>query len=184
MLINGHKCSLSVVIRCFLFHSVYCNNVNNMEISIYLSIYLSIYTIWLYSLWITLENTDDSKVFLFAHHPTRILAKLSTRCFEHSGEISCSLIRATLMIPGKDKTRVCRLRHSEFIHLTLWRTLMRTEYFLFVYYTTSIWKNSTSDALSYLVTSVVLYSFTRATLMSPGKDEILVCGYRCFEYIH
>ena len=27
------------------------------------------------------------------------------------------------------------------------------------------------------MTSVVLYSLTRATLMSPGKDETRVCGY-------
>ena len=32
-------------------------------------------------------------------------------------------------------------------------------------------------SLSTLVTSVVLYSLTRATLMSPGKDETRVCGY-------
>ena len=31
--------------------------------------------------------------------------------------------------------------------------------------------------MSTLVTSVVLYSLTRATLMSPGKDEAPVCGY-------
>ena len=29
---------------------------------------------------------------LFVHHTTSILAKLSTRCFEHSGGISCSLL--------------------------------------------------------------------------------------------
>ena len=27
------------------------------------------------------------------------------------------------------------------------------------------------------ISSVVLYSLTRATLMSPGKDETRVCGY-------
>ena len=32
-------------------------------------------------------------------------------------------------------------------------------------------------ALSSLVTSVVLYSLTQATLKSPGKDETHVCGY-------
>ena len=35
----------------------------------------------------------------------------------------------------------------------------------------------TPGALSFLVTSVVLYSLTRATLMSSGKDETRVCGY-------
>ena len=49
---------------------------------------------------------------------------------------------------------------------TLWRTLMTTEYFLFVYHTTSILaklSNWCFDEHS-LVTSVVLYSLTRATL--------------------
>ena len=50
---------------------------------------------------------------------------------------------------------------------------MRTEYFLFVHHITS----SAPDALSTLVTLVVLNSLTRATLMSPGKDETRVCGY-------
>ena len=43
-----------------------------------------------------------------------------------------SLTWATLMSPGKDETRVCGYIRSEFIHWALWRTLMRTEYFLFV----------------------------------------------------
>ena len=32
-----------------------------------------------------------------------------------------------------------------------------------------------TGALSTLVTSVVLYSLTQATLMTPGKDETRVC---------
>ena len=41
----------------------------------------------------------------------------------------------------------------------------------------AFWQSSASAALSTLVSSVVLYSLTRATLMSPGKDETRVCGY-------
>ena len=33
-----------------------------------------------------------TEYFLFVHHTTSILAKLSTWCFEHSGDISCSLL--------------------------------------------------------------------------------------------
>ena len=33
-----------------------------------------------------------TEYFLFIHHTTSILAKLSTWCFEHSGDISCSLL--------------------------------------------------------------------------------------------
>ena len=36
---------------------------------------------------------------------------------------------------------------------------------------------SSPGGLSTLVTSVVLYSLIRATLMSPGKDERRVCIY-------
>ena len=38
-------------------------------------------------------------------------------------------------------------------------------------------QSSASGALSTLVTSVVLYLLTRATLMSAGNDETRVCGY-------
>ena len=41
----------------------------------------------------------------------------------------------------------------------------------------AFWQSSALGALSTLVISVVLYSLTLATLMSPGKDEIHVCGY-------
>ena len=33
-----------------------------------------------------------TKYFLFVHHTTSILAKLSIWCFEHFGDISCSLL--------------------------------------------------------------------------------------------
>ena len=49
-----------------------------------------------------------------------------------------ALTRATLMSPGKEETRVCGYIRSGFIHWALWRTLMRTKYFLFVHHTTSI----------------------------------------------
>ena len=41
------------------------------------------------ALWRTLRRTE---YFLFVYHTTSILAKLSTWCFEHSGDISCSLL--------------------------------------------------------------------------------------------
>ena len=50
-----------------------------------------IYTLCIDSLS-TLENTDENRIFLFVHHTTSILAKLSTWCFEHSSDISCSLL--------------------------------------------------------------------------------------------
>ena len=53
---------------------------------------LWIYTLQTHSLS-TLENTDENRIFPARsshHHTTSTLAKLSTRCFEHSGNISCS----------------------------------------------------------------------------------------------
>ena len=47
-----------------------------------------------------------------------------------------------------------------------------------------IYTYTAPGASSTLVISVVLYSLTRATLMSPGKDETRVCGYICSEFIH
>ena len=44
-----------------------------------------------------------AEYFLFVHHTTSISAKLSTWCFEHFGDISCSLLfnpSHTLMSPG------------------------------------------------------------------------------------
>ena len=54
---------------------------------------------------------------------------------------------------------------------------MRTEYFCSFTTPQAFWQSSAPGALSTLKTSVVLYSLTRATLMSPGKDETHVCGY-------
>ena len=46
----------------------------------------------------------------------------------------------------------------------------------------AFWQSSALGALSTVVTSVVLYSLTRATLMSRGKDETRVCGYILYIY--
>ena len=86
-----------------------------------------------WALWITLTWTE---YFLFVYHTTSILAKLSTWCFEHSGDISCSL----LVNPShtdeswNDETRVCGYICPQFIHWALWRT----EHFLCVHHTSSI----------------------------------------------
>ena len=50
-------------------------------------------------------------------------------------------------------------------------------YVYIVYTPQAFWQSSAPGALSTLVPSVVLYSLTRAPLMSSGKDETRVCGY-------
>ena len=44
--------------------------------------------------------------------------------------------------------------------------------------------SSALRALSTLLTSVGLYSVTRATLMSHRQNETRVCGYISSEFIH
>ena len=53
------------------------------------SSFLASYLVSKHLHWRTLTRTE---YFLFVHHTTSILAKLSTWCFEHSGDISCSLL--------------------------------------------------------------------------------------------
>ena len=54
---------------------------------------------------------------------------------------------------------------------------MRVEYFYSFTTPQAFWKSSAPGALSTLVTSVVFYLLTRATLISLGKDKTCVCGY-------
>ena len=54
----------------------------------------------------------------------------------------------------------------------------------FVRSSQEFWQSSAPGALSTLVTSVVLYSLTQATPMSPGKDETHVREYIRYEFIH
>ena len=57
---------------------------------IYIYIYIYIRSEFIHwALWRTLMRTE---YFLFVYHTTSILAKLSTWCFEHSGDISCALL--------------------------------------------------------------------------------------------
>ena len=69
---------------------------------------------------------------------------------------------------------------------TYTHTYMNTDenIIFFVLSPQAFWQSSISGVLSTLVTSVVLYSLTRATLMSPGQDETRVCGYVHSEFIH
>ena len=54
---------------------------------VYVDIYALNFIHW--ALWRTLMRIE---YFLFVHHTTSILAKLSTWWFEHSSDISCSLL--------------------------------------------------------------------------------------------
>ena len=107
-------------------------------------------------------------------------------CFEHSGDISCSLlVNQSHTDDSWEGWNSCLwiyalnlfIEHSG-EHWWEQNTLCS--------FTTpqAFWQSSGPGALSILITSVVLYSLTRATLMSPRKDETYVCGYIRFEFIH
>ena len=55
---------------------------------------LRINTLWIYSLSTehSGEHWWEQNIFLFVHHATSILAKPNNWCFEHSDDISCSLL--------------------------------------------------------------------------------------------
>ena len=90
-----------------------------------------------WAIWRTLMQTE---YFLFVHYTTSILAKPSTWCFEHSGDISYSLlIDPNLTDESWEGRNTCLLIYTLWIYsLSTLRTRMRTEYFLFAHHTTSI----------------------------------------------
>ena len=82
------------------------------------------------------------------------------------------LTSATRMSPGKNETHVCGYVCSECTHPALWRTLMTTKRFFFVGSPQAFRQSSAPGPLSTLVTSVILYSFTRATNFKISKFPI------------
>ena len=115
---------------------------------------------------------------IFCSFPTSILAKLSTWCFENSGDISCSLlVKPSHTDESWEEWNTCLWIKTAWIYSL--STLENTDEnrIFFVCSPQAFWQSPASGALSALVTSVVFYSSTRATLTSPGKDETHVCGY-------
>ena len=200
-----------------------------------------------WALWRTLMGTE---YFLFIHYTTRILVKFSTCCFEHSGDISSSLLvnlshtdeslggrnmclwiytlwiysLSTLentiffvhsphhkyfgkaqhlvlwalwwhqlfsthwpephwWVLGRTK-HVCWYIRSEFIHWAPWEHGWEQNIFCLLTTPQAFRQASARGDLSTLMTSVVLYSLTWATLMSPGIDKTRVCGYIHSGFIH
>ena len=125
-----------------------------------------------WALWTTLMKRE---YFSFFYHTTSILAKLSTCCFEHSGDMRVSLL--------------VNMRHSEYSwegrNTCLWIYALNLlkehsgEHWWVGLSTApqAFWQTSTPGALNTLVTSVVRYKLVPATLISPGKEETRACWY-------
>ena len=95
-----------------------------------------------------------------------------------------SLTRATLMSPGKDETvsvDIC----SEFIYGTLWRTLVRTEYFLFVHRATSILARLSTWCLEHSgnLSCSLLVNLIHTDESWEGRNTYL-CIYKCAPGYH
>ena len=132
------------------------------------------YTLWIYS-WSTVENTDANRLIIFCSSTTPQAFLRSSAPGALSTLVTYvvlySLTRTTLMSPGKNEIRACRYA------LNFFNEHCREHYFSSCTTPQALRQSSPPDALRTLVTSVVLYSLTRATVMSPGKDETRVCGY-------
>ena len=120
-----------------------------------------------------------AEYFLFVHNTASPSAKLSTWCFEHSNDISPSLL-----INRSHTDESWEARNSFRWIYTLNLSIEHSgehwwEQHIFCWFATPqapppSWA---SGALNTLVTSIFLYSSTRATLMSPRKDESHLSGY-------
>ena len=121
-----------------------------------------------------------TEYFLFVHHTTSILATFSNWCFEYSGDIRFSLlVNSSHTDESWERRNMCLWKYTLSIYSLSTLENADENKIFFCSFTTpqTFWQSSALRALSILVTSVFLYSLTRATLMSPGKDETRVCGY-------
>ena len=107
-----------------------------------LSFVCKLYQLSTVNRWKSNSNyTDEKRIFFCSFNtPQAFWQSSALGAFSTlvTSVVLYSLTRATLMSRRKDETRVYGYMRSEFIHWALWRTLMRTEYFLFVHHTTSI----------------------------------------------
>ena len=77
-----------------------------------------------------------TEYFLFIHHTTSILTKLSTWCYEHSGDISCSLLvnpsHADESWEGRN-TCLWIYIHIIFVYIHAYIHLLVTDIYIYVY---------------------------------------------------
>ena len=126
-----------------------------------------------WELWRTLVRTEYVFVCSPHHQHFGKAGALSTLV---TSVVLYPLTRAILMSPGMDETRVCGYTFWIYSLSTLENTDENKIFFCSFTTPQAFWQSSAPGALSTLVTSAVHYSLTRATMMSPGKDETRVCG--------
>ena len=120
-----------------------------------------------------------TEYFLFVHHNTSILSKFTTLSFEQSGDINCSL---DVNSSHTDESSEGRNARHWIYALNIFTEDSGEHWWeqnMFCSFTTppALWQSSVPGTLRTRVISLVLYSLTRATLMSAGKDEACGCRY-------
>ena len=77
----------------YIYIHVYIHTYIHTYIDTYIHTHIHIYIyIYIYIHLALLKTVIRTECFLFVNHTTSILAKLTTWCFEPSGDISCSLL--------------------------------------------------------------------------------------------
>ena len=135
--------------------------------------------------WALLRTLTRTEYFLFLHHATSILGKFNTWCFEDSRDISCSLL-INQSHPDESWEGAKRCLWIFALNLFIEHSgehLSKHNIFCAFITPQAFCQSSAPGALSTLVTSVVLYSLTRARMMIPGKDKTRIFGYTS-EFIH
>ena len=129
-----------------------------------------------WALWRTQMRTE---YFSFVHDTTSILAKLSAWCFEHSGDISYSLlVKRSHTDESFEEWNTCLWIYALNLFIEHSGEHWREQNVFCSFVTPQVfWQGSAPGALSSLVTSIFLYALARAILMSPGKEETRVCVY-------
>ena len=120
-----------------------------------------------------------TEYFLFFCKNTSILAKLITCCLEESGDISCFLlVNPSHTDASCEGGNTCLLIYILNLFIENSGEHWWEQNILCSFTATQAFQESSAPgAWSTLVTSVVLYELTQATLMRPGKDETRFCGY-------
>ena len=120
-----------------------------------------------------------TEYFLFVHHTTSHLVKFSTWRFDHSGDISYSLlVNPNHPDQSWEGQNTCLWIYAlDFFIEHPGEHWWEHNIFCSITIPQTVCQSLAPGALSTLVTSVVLYTLNEATPMSPGKDKTRVCAH-------
>ena len=89
-----------------------------------------------------------TEYLLFVHQNTSILAKLSTWCFEHSGDISCSLlVNPSHNDESWEGLNMCLWIYIVYIYIYMYIYIYIYIYYMYIY---MMWHQSLSCDVQYI----------------------------------